>query len=111
MDDQVNIEEIKDNLPMGVTEDDKIWAAVGWVFWIVAILALLMEDKKEREFVKYHAWHSIVTGIIFSIITTVTFGCGFPIFIISLFYAYKAYQGETPNIPVITDFIKGQGWA
>ena len=94
----------------GVTDDDKLWAALSWVFWILAIVALVMEDKKNRPFIRYHAWHSIIAGILFTIIASVTLGCGTPVFIISLYFAYRAYQGEMFEIPVVTDFIKGQGW-
>ena len=93
-----------------VTDDDKLWAALSWVFWIIAVVALLMEEKKNRPFIKFHAWNSIVAGIIFTIISVATVGCGTPVFIISLYYAYKAYQGEWTKVPVITDIIKNQGW-
>jgi hypothetical protein len=28
-----------------------------------------------------------------------------------LYLAYQAYQGQTINIPIITDFCKNQGWS
>jgi uncharacterized membrane protein len=93
-----------------VTQDDKLWAALSWVFWPVAIIALIMEDKKARPFVRYHAIQSLVAGILFTVIASVTVGCGTPVFLISLWFAYKSYQGEWSEIPVITNFIKGQGW-
>jgi uncharacterized membrane protein len=110
MSDNIDIDEIKDNNDMMISDDDKLWSALSWVFFPVAIIALLMEDKKARPFIRFHAWHSIIAGIVFSIISSVTLGCGTPVFIISLYFAYKAYQGEQNEIPVITDFIKGQGW-
>jgi uncharacterized membrane protein len=27
------------------------------------------------------------------------------------YWAYKAYKGELITIPVVTDFVKNQGWA
>lgn len=93
-----------------VTDDDKLWAALAWVFWPVAVIALIMEEKKSRAYIKHHAWHSIIAGIIFTIIASVTVGCGTPVFLISLYFAYKAYTGDWSTIPVVTDFIKGQGW-
>jgi len=109
MSEEMNVDE-SNGKDMSVTDDDRLWAALGWAFWVIAVIALLMEDKKDRPFIRYHAWHSIVAGIVFSIISAATVGCGLPVFIISLWYAYQAYQGETPVIPVLTDFIKGQGW-
>jgi len=32
-------------------------------------------------------------------------------FALQLYWAYKAYQGEYITIPVLTDFVKNQGWA
>ncbi|HEY5156503.1 MAG TPA: hypothetical protein VII93_00865, partial [Anaerolineales bacterium] len=38
-----------------ITSDDKIWAALGYPVFIIAIIMLLMEDKKKRPFIKFHA--------------------------------------------------------
>ena len=98
-----------------VTSDDKLWAALGYVFApIVGIIMLLMEDKKARPFIKFHAVQSIAVGIIFIVIVPIvavfTLGCGGIIWLIMFWWAYKAYQGEMVEIPVVTNFIKGQGW-
>jgi uncharacterized membrane protein len=93
-----------------VTSDDRLWAALSWVFWPIAVLALIMEEKKARPFVRYHAVHSLIAGILFTVIASVTAGCGTPIFVIALWFAYKSYQGEWSNLPIVTDFAKKQGW-
>ena len=38
-----------------ITDDDKLWALLSWLFWPIAIIVLLLEDKKQRPFIKYHA--------------------------------------------------------
>jgi uncharacterized membrane protein len=105
---------------MGVTSDDKLWSALSYVFApLVGIIVLLMEDKKSRPFIKFHAVQSIAVSVVIwvlgLIVTTVTFGIGglcLPLLWLPLLYwAYKSYQGETFDIPVITNFIKNQGWA
>ena len=105
---------------MGVTSDDKLWSALSYVFApLVGIIVLLMEDKKSRPFIKFHAVQSIAVSVVIwvlgLIVTTVTFGIGglcLPLLWVPLLYwAYKSYQGETFDIPVITNFIKNQGWA
>lgn len=105
---------------MGVTSDDKLWSALSYVFApLVGIIVLLMEDKKSRPFIKLHAVQSIAVSVVIwvlgLIVTTVTFGIGglcLPLLWLPLLYwAYKSYQGETFDIPVITNFIKNQGWA
>ncbi len=101
-----------------VTSDDKLWAALGYPIVLVAIIVLFMEDKKNRPFIKYHAVQSIAANVIFFIIATilgvVTFGFGaicVPLLWLVFFYwAYLAYQGQMFVIPVITNFIKNQGW-
>ena len=101
-----------------VTSDDKLWAALAYVFSpIVPIIILLMEDKKNRPFIKAHNAQALVAGIVLDVIlmilTTVTCGIGailFVLWFVMLYWAYKAYQGEYVTIPVITDFCKKQNW-
>lgn len=110
-----------ENQPMmEVTSDDKLWAALSYVFApIVGIIVLLMEEKKGRPFIKFHAVQSIAVSIVFwivaAILATITFGiggiCAPLLWLVFLYWAYKAYQGEMFNIPVVTNFIKQQGWA
>jgi uncharacterized membrane protein len=116
-----NSEELMSQEPMmEVTSDDKLWAALSYVFApIVGIIVLLMEDKKNRPFIKFNAVQSIAVSIAFwivaTIITTVTIGFGglcVPVlWLVFLYWAYQAYQGQMVNIPIVTNFIKGQGWA
>ena len=99
-----------------VTSDDKLWAALAYVFSpIVPIIIFLMEDKKNRPFLRAHNAQALAMGIIMivlvPIIATITFGCGSIIWFIMLYWAYQAYQGKLITIPVITDLVKNQGWA
>lgn len=105
--------------PMGtgdVTSDDKLWAALAYVFSpLVPIILMLMEDKKNRPFIRAHNAQALVVGVVMiivvPIIATVTLGCGSIIWLIMLYWGYLAYQGQQINIPVVTDFVKNQGWA
>jgi len=101
-----------------ITNDDKLWAALGYPIPIIPIIALLMEDKKERPFIKFHAVQSLVFNIalwvIIFIISIVTLGigaiCAPLIWLITLWPAYEAYQEKYTELPFITNFIKNQGW-
>jgi uncharacterized membrane protein len=98
-----------------VTSDDKLWAALAYVFSpLVPIILLLMEEKKNRPYIRFHAVQSLAVGVVLiiavPIIATLTLGCGSILWFIMFYWAYKAYQGETVQIPVVTDFIKKQGW-
>ena len=99
-----------------VTSDDKLWAALAYVFSpIVPIIIFLMEDKKNRPYLRAHNAQALVMGIVMivlvPIIATITFGCGSIIWFIMLYWAYQAYQGKLVTIPVVTDLVKNQGWA
>lgn len=95
-----------------VSSDDKLWAALAYVFSpIVPILLMLMEDKKDRPFIRAHNVQALIAGVIIIILTPVTVGCGSVLWLLMLYWAYKAYQGEYIEIPVLTDFVRGQGWA
>ncbi|MFL7791122.1 MAG: hypothetical protein AB8I69_03200, partial [Anaerolineae bacterium] len=45
-----------------ITQDDKLWALLSWLFWPIAIIVLLLEDKKTRPFIKTNAVQSLVLG-------------------------------------------------
>lgn len=93
-----------------ITSDDKLWALLSYLFPIIAVVVLLMEDKKNRPFLKFHAVQSIAATVVLTIIATVTIGCGSILFLAMIYWGIKAYQGEYVTIPFVTDFIKKQGW-
>jgi len=94
-----------------VTQDDKLWAMLGYIIPIIAIVVLFMEDKKARPYIKFNAVQSLVATVALTIISTVTLGCGGILFLVMFWWAYQAYQGQDVRIPVISDFIRNQGWA
>lgn len=94
-----------------ITQDDKLWAMLGYLIPLIALVVLFMEDKKSRPYVKFNAVQSLVATVVLSIISTVTCGFGAVLFLVVLYWAYQAYQGQDIRIPVISDFIRNQGWA
>lgn len=103
-----------------VTSDDKLWALLAYVFTpIVPIIIMLMADKKDRPFIKAHNAQALAWGIINLVVGTIlsvvlVFCVGLPyllIWAVGAYWGYRAYQGNLVNIPVITDFVKNQGWA
>ncbi|MEW6029317.1 MAG: DUF4870 domain-containing protein [Chloroflexota bacterium] len=99
-----------------VTSDDKLWAALGYPIGLIAIIVLLMEDKKSRPYIKYHAVQALAVNIVFWVIATILsftlvgLVCVPLIWIVFLYWAYQAYQGQMFEVPVVTSFIRGQGW-
>jgi uncharacterized membrane protein len=109
---QNSSEELMSQAPMSdITSDDKLWAALGYVIPIIAIVVLFMEDKKSRPYIKFNAVQSLVATVILSILSTVTCGFGAVLFLIMLWWAYQAYMGQDVKIPWVSDFIHKQGWA
>ena len=47
-----------------ISSDDKLWALLGYIFGLVAIIALLIEDKKNRPFIKYHAVQALMVSVV-----------------------------------------------
>lgn len=100
-----------------VTSDDKLWALLSYLIApIVPIIVLLMEDKKARPFIKFHAMQALVLSVVVYVVSAVLSfvfigictGLAGAIYLIYL--AVKSYQGEWTVIPVVTDFCKKQGW-
>jgi uncharacterized membrane protein len=103
---------------MEITDDDKLWAMLAYILTpIVPIILLLMEDKKNRPFIKAHVMQALVLGVISMVIATLLGWLVFPlclnlgIFIYAIYLGMQAYQGQMITIPVITDLVKSQGWA
>jgi uncharacterized membrane protein len=105
--------------PSDVSSDDKLWALLSWIIWPLAVVVLLMEDKKSRPFLKFHAVNSLAFGVVASvlvtIIGTITIGFGFCLGIaplgFAIYWGVKAYNGEMVKVPFVTDFVHKQGWA
>ena len=101
-----------------VTSDDKLWALLAYVLSpLVPIIILLMEDKKDRPFIKAHNMQALVLGVVNFILAVVL---GWTVFLscvpllVWLYMVYlgiQAYKGNEVTIPIITDFVKNQGWA
>ena len=101
-----------------ITNDDKLWSALGYPIPLIAILVLIMEDKKNRPYIKFHAVQSLVFNVVLWIliflVSAITLGfgaiCAPVLWLITIWPAVKAYQGEYLELPVVTDFIRKQGW-
>lgn len=101
--------------PYDVTSDDKLWAALAYFFSpLVPIIIMLLPDKKDRPFIKAHNMQALLAGfvlwIIAGIIGAVTCGIGTIIWFVMLIPAFKAYNGQLVEIPVISNFVRQQGW-
>jgi len=119
-------EEMGTPVDVGITEDDKLWALLCYLLWpLGSILVALMDDKKARPYIKYHAVQAgglgvalwVLAFIVGCILAAITFFigglggcCGLLPLLALLYYAYMAYQGDYFDIPYLTDFMAQQGW-
>lgn len=93
-----------------VTSDDKLWALLSYIFCpLIGIIILLIEDKKDRPFLKYNAVVSIIMGIL---VVVLSWACiGVLVWFYAVYLGFKSYQGEWVEVPVISDLVRNQGWA
>lgn len=98
-----------------ISSDDRLWAALTYIFSpLIPIILLVLDEYKNRSYIRYHSIQALVVGIILAvlvpIIAILTAGCGVILWLIMFYWAYKAYQGEWIEIPIVTNFVKNQGW-
>jgi uncharacterized membrane protein len=117
------------------TSDDRLMSMLAWLTMvvlqlpIVSAIQLLSTNTKDRPFQRHHAVTSllfyaagivyeIVAGILYTILGTVTLGCGFAclwvIFFVphalALYYGLQAYNGKLLELPVLSNFGRQQKW-
>lgn len=106
--------------PTDATSDDRLWGLLAYILTpLVPIIILLLEDKKNRPFIKAHNMQALVLGLAEIVLTTILsilslglLGCiaAIAILVINIYFGVKAYQGNVFEIPVISNFVRQQGW-
>ena len=101
-----------------ITQDDKLWALLSYIFSpIVPIIVLLMDEKKARPYIKYHAVMALILGLVMDVLYLVLgwvfvgLCLGLALYIYMIVIGVKAYGGETMVVPLVTDMIKKNNWA
>jgi hypothetical protein len=118
---QIIPEELMSQEPMSdITSDDKLWALLAYALSpLVPIIIMLMEDKKNRPFIRAHNAQALAWGLVNlvggTILSGLLFFCfGLPSLLIwgvGVYWGIQAYNGKYVEIPWLTNFIKSQGWA
>lgn len=93
-----------------ITSDDRLWAALSWLpisplYPVVSFLMLLMDDKKERPFIRRNAVLSLATGAVLIPVSILTLGLGALGYLLFFWWAYQAYQGTQPHVPFVSDWV------
>jgi uncharacterized membrane protein len=95
-----------------------IAALLAYIFWIPAILWLLIEPFKNDRFVRFHSWQALVIGVvwfvIYIVLTITVIGLLITPLImlaqlgVAILGAYKSYKNEMYKFPLIGDFCEKQ---
>ena len=99
--------------PVDISDDDKLWSLLSWIFApIISIIVLLLEDKKNRPFIKYNGMQSLVVGAVSVLVSFTGVGCivSLALLVYQIYLGIQAYNGATVTVPLVTDFCKKQGW-
>jgi uncharacterized protein len=101
-----------------ITSDDRLWSLLAYVLSpIVPVIILLMEEKKNRPFIRSHNAQALVLGIVEIVLAVVL---GWTIFlscvpllfwVVMIYWGIQAYQGKEVKVPVVSDLVRNQGWA
>jgi uncharacterized membrane protein len=103
-------DEMKPPNDMGeVSSDDRMWSLLGYILPIIALIALLLEDKRARPFIRHNAVNALMIAVV-TVLLSFTMCLWVIPFFYSIFLGIQAYQGQTPEVPVLTNLAKDQGW-
>jgi uncharacterized membrane protein len=98
-----------------VTDNDRLWAFLAYVLTpILPLLIFFLEEKRKRPFLQAHSPQALVVGLLNLIIGTIisrTLGSfflnlPFLIWLLCVYWGYRAYQGKYFEIPLISKFVK-----
>lgn len=113
-----------------LNSNDRLLAALGYIFFIVAVVVAVLDETKRKPLLKDHAVQGIgfavasfiyqfVAGIVYFCAVIITFGIlafvlwviFFVPLVVGLYIAYVAYtQDGLVEIPLLTQFMAEQGW-
>jgi uncharacterized membrane protein len=113
-----------------LNDNDRVVAALGYVFWIVAVVMLILDDTKRKPLLRDHAVQGIgfaVVSIVYGFFATFIYICAviisfgilafflWVIFLVPVlvgaYFGYLAYTRDgLVEIPLLTDFMAEQGW-
>ncbi len=91
------------------SDTSKLLAAIGYIFGVVAIVALLIEPYKNEQFVKLHAVQALalwLIGAVAGMVPIIGWVVSIAAFVVMVIGLIKAFQGEYWKMPLIYDVVK-----
>ena len=115
-----------------IDQDDRLFAALAYLFWPLAVIILLVEPNRRQPFQRYHAVQALMYGVAATILIIIffildlflgrvsnvlgtIFSClTLPAWLFpaaaALWFAYRAFQGQMFDVPYMTRFAQRRGW-
>jgi uncharacterized membrane protein len=114
--------------PAPASDTSRLFAALGYPIWIVALIAILIDPYKDEKFVKFHGIQAlgfavaiVVLWIAFTIVsiilglipyvggiisTLLWFVLSIGALVVAIVWAIKAYNGEYAELPFVYGIVK-----
>lgn len=95
-------------MPGPASDASKLLAGFGYIFWVVALVALLIEPYKDEPFVRIHALQAIVLGIVMwlSWIPFLGWIAGIVALVFAIIALIKAFQGQYYEVPLVYNLVQ-----
>lgn len=94
--------------PGPASDTSKLLAALGYLIWIVALIAILIEPYKDEKFVRFHAIQALALNLVMWVAVATVIGS--PISLVAFVFAVialvKAFQAEYYEVPLIYGVVK-----
>lgn len=87
----------------------RLLAVLGYLFWVVAVVVLLIEPYKDRYYSRANAVQAIVLGVVSWIawmIPVVGWVVGLVAFVFAIIALVKALKGQVYEVPVVYGIAK-----
>lgn len=87
----------------------KLLAVLSYVFWIVAIIVLLLEPYKSQHYTRANAVQALVLGLVIWVlgwIPVIGWIIALVAFVFAIIAILKALKGEIYEVPVVYGFAK-----
>jgi len=98
--------------PMGsyapASENSKILAGIGYIFWVIALVGLLLDPYKDEPFVRFHAVQALALWVIAAVAVVPFIGWAISVVavVFAIISAINAFQGKYYEVPVLGGLVK-----
>lgn len=91
------------------SENSKLFAGLGYIFWPVALVALLIDPYKDEPFTKFNGIQALgiwVVAIVIGWIPFIGWAADIAVLVFVIIAAVNAFQGKYYEVPVLGSQLK-----